>query len=75
MRKATCRRCIANGIAKVNFATELRIAYTQGIQQYLQENPKAIDPKKYSEIGRTAVKELVKARMQVCGCIGKAGKV
>lgn len=66
------RECIANGISKVNFATELRAAYTQGVQEYLAQFPKTIDPKKYGADGRKAVKELVKARMAICGCVDRA---
>lgn len=69
------RDCIQNGIAKVNFATELRITYTQAIQRYLKQNSGVTDPKKYGAAGRDAVRELVRARMQVCGCAGKAGRV
>ena len=66
------RECIAEGICKVNFATELRIAYSDGIKQVLSEKPDVFDPKVYSKAGREKVKELVKNRMQVCGCQGRA---
>ena len=75
MYKRQVRDCIQNGIAKVNFATELRITYTQAIQRYLKQNSGVTDPKKYGAAGRDAVRELVRARMQVCGCAGKAGRV
>ena len=65
------RECIAEGICKVNFATELRIAYSDGIKQVLSEKPDVFDPKAYSKAGREKVKELVKNRMQVCGCQGR----
>lgn len=66
------RECVARGMCKVNFATELRIAFTKGIKNYLAENPSAIDPKKYGAQGRTMVQEFVKQKMDVCGCTGKA---
>ena len=56
----------------MNFATELRIAYSDGIKKVLSEKPDAFDPKVYSKVGREMVKELVKNRMRVCGCQGKA---
>lgn len=62
------RACISRGICKVNFATELRIAYTRAIKEFLVENPDAIDPKKCGEKGREAVKQLVMNRIAVCGC-------
>lgn len=64
--------CVKRGICKVNFATELRKAYTDAVRAFLAENPDAFDPKTYSKEGMKAVTELVKARMTVCGCPGKA---
>lgn len=66
------RECISRGICKVNFATELRVAYTQGVKAVLEENPSVFDPKAYGKEGRRRVKELVMERMRVCGCDGKA---
>ena len=64
--------CVARGICKVNFATELRIAYTDGVKQFLLENPDAFDPKKYGKAAMEHVKEIVKQRIKMCGCNGKA---
>lgn len=64
--------CVSRGICKVNFATELRAAYTKAVQQVLTEKPNTIDPKVYSKAGMAAVKELVMGRMKVCGCDQKA---
>ena len=66
------RDCIRRGICKVNFATELRVAYSDGVKEVLAENPDTFDPKAYGKIGRAHVKDLVKNRMRVCGCDGKA---
>lgn len=65
---------IKRGICKVNFATELRIAYTEGVKKVLADAPDTIDPKKYGAAGRENVKQLVMNRMKVCGCDGKAAK-
>ena len=66
------KECIREGICKVNFATELRIAYSGGVKAVLAENPDVFDPKVYGKAGRERVKELVKNRIAVCGCCGKA---
>lgn len=63
---------IKRGICKVNFATELRIAYTDGVKKFLAENPDAFDPKKYGKEAMEKVKETVKQRIKMCGCDGKA---
>lgn len=60
------------GMAKVNFATELRGAYTQAVRQYLDENPAAYDPKSYGTVAREAVVQLVRHKIAVCGSEGKA---
>ena len=64
--------CVKRDICKVNFATELRAAYTKAVKELLTEKPDTIDPKAYGKAGIAAVKELVKSRMMVCGCDGKA---
>ena len=66
------KESIKRGICKVNFATELRIAYTEGVKNLLTEKPETIDPKKYGAVGIEKVKELVKNRMMMCGCQNKA---
>lgn len=63
---------IKRGICKVNYATELRIAYSDGVKEILEKDPDVIDPKKYGLAGRESVKEFVKKKLGVCGCIDKA---
>ena len=59
---------IKRGICKVNFATELRIAYTDGVKEFLAANPDAFDPKKYGKVAMEHVKAIVETRMKMCGC-------
>ena len=66
------RDCVSRGICKVNFATELRAAYTAAVKKLLEEKPETFDPKALGKVGMAAVTELVKGRMKVCGCDGKA---
>ena len=68
----TVRSCIARGMCKVNYATDLRIAFTAGVREFLQQNPDAYDPKKYGAVGRQRVKEYVMQKILVCGSNGKA---
>lgn len=63
---------IKRGICKVNFATELRIAYTDGVKKVLADAPDTFDPKKYGATGRENVKQLVMNRIRVCQSDGKA---
>ncbi len=66
------RECIKRGICKVNYATDLRIAFTKGVNQTLSDQPTVIDPKKYSASGRDEVKRYVMGKIKVCGSVGKA---
>lgn len=66
------RECVERGMCKVNFATELRAAYTAAVKKLLDEKPETYDPKKFGVVGMEAVTELVKGRMKVLGCDGKA---
>ncbi|WP_455436150.1 tagatose-bisphosphate aldolase subunit GatY [Hungatella hathewayi] len=66
------REAIRRGICKVNYATELRIAYSDGVKEVLDANPDTIDPKKYGEAGKKRVKSFVMEKMRNCGCDGKA---
>lgn len=66
------KECIKRGICKVNYATDLRIAFTKGVKEYLEQNPDAIDQKKYNALGREEVKKYVMSKMLVCGSNGKA---
>ena len=60
--------CIQKGICKVNFATELRVAYTDAVKELLKEKPDVYDPKKLGEAGIERVKQVVKSKIEVCGC-------
>ncbi|MBS7009150.1 MAG: class II fructose-1,6-bisphosphate aldolase [Anaerostipes sp.] len=66
------KECIKRGICKVNYATDLRIAYTKGVKEAFAANPDAVDPKKYSAAGREQVKKYVMSKIKVCGSVGKA---
>lgn len=62
--------CIKRGICKVNFATELRYAYTDGVRDALKDSA-VFDPKVYGKAGIAAVKAAVKERILICGCQNK----
>jgi tagatose 1,6-diphosphate aldolase GatY/KbaY len=66
------RACIERGICKVNYATELRIAFTDGVHQSIAKSPENFDPKKYLSAGRDAVKARVLELIRLCGSDGKA---
>lgn len=63
---ADVQRAISRGVCKVNFATELRAAYTQAARDCLQSDAAVYDPKKYGSLGREAVISLVRHRIRIC---------
>jgi tagatose 1,6-diphosphate aldolase GatY/KbaY len=66
------RECVRLGISKVNFATELRMAYTGAVRKFMAEDPGAFDPKSFGKAGRAAVKALVSEKIRLLGSEGKA---
>lgn len=66
-------RAVSLGMAKMNVATELRIAFSDAIKQVFAESPNENDPRKYMVPAKQAVKQLAMDKMRLCGCIGKAG--
>ena len=63
---------VKNGICKVNYATDLRIAFTRGVKEFMTEHSEAFDPKKYSQQGMAEVQKYVEQKIEVCGSVGKA---
>ncbi|MDR0397084.1 MAG: class II fructose-bisphosphate aldolase [Oscillospiraceae bacterium] len=66
------RSCVMRGVRKVNVATELRAAFTQGVRSSLSENENAFDPKIYMGAGRARVRAVAEDWIRVCGAKGKA---
>ncbi len=66
------RECIRRGICKVNYATDLRIAFTAGVKKAIAEQPDAFDPKKYLAAGRRTVEERVRELIRLLGSSGRA---
>ena len=63
---------IANGICKVNDATELRQAFTRGFMGYMAANPDCFDPKKPNKPGMEEIVAIVSSHMDNLGSSHKA---
>lgn len=68
---ADIRRAIALGVCKVNVATELKIAFSDALKAWFALHPDASDPRHYMVPAKTAMKEVVRKVIGVCGCEGK----
>ena len=58
--------CIKAGISKINFATQLRQAFTQGLKEGLGANPDAFDPKVYLPYAIERVREAAEEIILLC---------
>jgi len=63
---------VKKAVCKVNIDTDLRMALTAKIRQVFCEKPREFDPRKYLGPGREAIKDMVKHKLQVLGCAGRA---
>ena len=61
-------------VCKVNIDTDLRMALTAKIRQVFAEKPGEFDPRKYLGPGREAIQAMVKHKLQILGCSGKAAE-
>jgi fructose-bisphosphate aldolase class II len=66
---------IKHGVRKVNIDTDLRLASTGAIRQFLAENPSEFDPRKYLAVATQAMKDITIARYEAFGTAGNADKI
>lgn len=66
---------IKHGVRKVNIDTDLRMASTGAIRQYLVKNPADFDPRKYLKAATLAMKQICLDRYEAFGTAGNAGKI
>ena len=63
---------IERGIAKINVATHLNMAFTQALREAIAERPQETDPRRLLAPGREAVKQAVQAKIRLFRASGKA---
>ncbi len=66
------RNSIIAGICKLNINTELQLAWSQAVRQYLQEQPDIYDPRKIIKSGASAMKQMIKEKILLLGSNDKA---
>jgi fructose-bisphosphate aldolase class II len=62
-------------VRKVNIDTDLRLASTGAIRQFMAKNPAEFDPRKYLKETITAMKAVCKERYEAFGSAGNADKI
>lgn len=67
------RKAASMAVCKINIDSDLRLAFTAGIREYLYANPSHFDPRQYLTPARNNIKALVKHKIvNVLGCSGAA---
>ena len=67
------RKAAGMAVCKINIDTDLRLAMTASIRQYMSEHPEHFDPRQYLKPARANSKEVVRHKLiNVRGCAGKA---
>jgi fructose-bisphosphate aldolase class II len=67
------RQAAKGAVCKINIDSDLRLAMTAGVREYLAAHPAEFDPRKYLTPARENIKDLVKQKLlNVLGCDGMA---
>ncbi|HPZ00432.1 MAG TPA: class II fructose-1,6-bisphosphate aldolase [Clostridiales bacterium] len=70
------QKAISMGVSKVNVNTECQLVFAAATRKYIEENKdregKGFDPRKLLAPGCQAITDMVKYKMEVFGCAGKA---
>ena len=67
------RKAATMSVCKINIDSDLRLAMTGTIRQFMDEHPDKFDPREYLKPARANIKELVRHKLvDVLGCAGKA---
>lgn len=66
---------IKHGVRKINIDTDLRLASTGAVRQFLNDHPAEFDPRKYLTASMKAMEEICVARYEAFGAAGNASKI
>ena len=70
------KKAIDLGVSKINVNTECQLAFAAATRTYIEagkdQQGKGFDPRKLLAPGFEAIKETVKEKMELFGCVGKA---
>ncbi len=69
---ADIKQAIKYGVSKINIDTDLRLAFTAGVREALDEMPSVIDPRKLLEPSNLLIREVAQRKMLLFRSEGKA---
>ena len=65
-------KAVSLGINKINIDTDLRMAFSNAVKEFVKENPDNIDPRKILAPAKAAMKEKIVEKMKLFGSAGRA---
>jgi len=65
------KKAVSLGICKINIDTDLRIAFEAGLHQFIEENPKNLDPRAFLSAGRDLISKTVEQKIRLFGSTKK----
>jgi fructose-bisphosphate aldolase class II len=68
------QKAIKFGVRKINIDTDIRLAMTAAVRQFLHENPEKFDAREWLKPAREAAKQICKERYIQFGCQGQGSK-
>ena len=69
------QKAIQFGVRKINIDTDIRLAMTAAVRQFLFENPDKFDAREWLKPAREAAKQICKQRYMEFGCEGQGAKI
>lgn len=69
------QEAIKHGVRKINIDTDIRLAMTGAVRQFLAQNPEKFDMREWMKPAREAAKAICKQRYLEFNCEGQAGKI
>jgi fructose-bisphosphate aldolase class II len=69
------QKAIQFGVRKINIDTDIRLAMTAAVRQFLFENPDKFDAREWLKPAREAAKQICKQRYIEFGCEGQSAKI
>jgi fructose-bisphosphate aldolase class II len=69
------QEAIKHGVRKINIDTDIRLAMTGAVRQFLFENPDKFDAREWLKPARAAAQAVCKQRYLEFGCEGQGTKI
>ena len=72
---AEIQHAIKFGVRKINIDTDIRLAMTAAVREFMAKNPSKFDPREFLKPAKLAAKAICKERYIQFGCEGQGSKI